>query len=38
MRPYLPNVEHDSAAASQNGRLHVFTAKAGRWQTINAKD
>jgi RNA polymerase sigma factor (sigma-70 family) len=33
-----PLVDHDSAAVSQDGRLHVFTAKLGRWQTIDPKD
>jgi RNA polymerase sigma factor (sigma-70 family) len=25
-------------AVSQHGRLHIFTAKTGRWETINPKD
>jgi hypothetical protein len=33
-----PLVDDDSAAVSQGGRLHVFTAKTGRWQTIDPKD
>jgi hypothetical protein len=37
-QPYFPTVKHDSIAVSQHGRLHVFTAKTGRWQTIDPKD
>ncbi len=33
-----PLVEHNSAAVSQDGKLHVFDAKTGRWQTIDPKD
>ena len=25
-------------AVSQHGRLHIFTAETGRWETINPKD
>ena len=35
---YFPSVKHDSIAVSQHGRLHIFTAKAGRWQTIDPKE
>jgi RNA polymerase sigma factor (sigma-70 family) len=28
----------DMFAVSQRGRLHIFTEKAGRWETINPKD
>ncbi len=28
----------DMFAVSQHGRLHVFTANAGRWETVNPKD
>ncbi|MGP0067374.1 MAG: RNA polymerase sigma factor [Isosphaeraceae bacterium] len=32
------NFNESSVAVSQDGRLHVFTAKTGRWQTIDPKD
>jgi hypothetical protein len=28
----------DMFAVSQHGRLHLFTEKAGRWETVNPKD
>jgi hypothetical protein len=31
-------IDNDVAAVSQRGRLHVFTAKTGRWQTVEPKD
>ncbi len=36
--PLVTMVHGDSAAVSQGGHLHVFTAKTGRWQTIDTKD
>ncbi len=32
------SVKENSIAVSQDGRLHVFTAKTGRWQTIDPAD
>jgi Sigma-70, region 4 len=36
--PSPMKVSDDSIAVSQDGRLHVFTAKTGRWHTIDPKD
>ncbi len=31
-------IQEDMFAVSQNGRLHLFTAKNGRWETVNPRD